>query len=205
MTNQLITQEVLDNAYSYPAYMEMLKKLLAEGKTTGNNHSDEYVFYAEMNMQRMERIDKSITLSEETTQALQQIQTPVYWVVLTEGWCGDAAQNLPILHKMSLVNPKIQLKLILRDEHLDIMDAYLTNGGRSIPKLICLKADNLQETGTWGPRPAPLQEMMAEFKKQANGDQKELIISMQKWYAKDKALTLQKEFIQLLEQWDIKA
>ena len=60
------------------------------------------------------------------------------WLVLTEAWCGDAAQSLPIINKMAEVSDNITLRLILRDENLDVMDQFLQNGrSRSIPKLIC--------------------------------------------------------------------
>ena len=129
------------------------------------------------------------------------------WLVLTEGWCGDAAQILPVLDKMEKISEHIEMKLILRDENLDVMDAYLTNGGRSIPKLLVLDAHTNEVLGSWGPRPSELQEIvMAEreeikkiedkqARKQAN---QELAIRAQKWYAKDKTLSIQREVLQTM-------
>jgi hypothetical protein len=74
------------------------------------------------------------------------------------------------------------------------MDRYLTNGTRSIPKLICLQADTLQEIGTWGPRPAILQQMVMDHKKNPQIPDKEFKESIQAWYAKDKSQHLQQEF-----------
>ena len=90
----------------------------------------------------------------------------------------------------------------MRDDNLPIMDEYLTNGGRSIPKLIALKSANLEELGTWGPRPAPVQNLMMAFKENPNGQKKEdLNIEIQKWYAKDRTQTLQQEMLSLIEAW----
>jgi hypothetical protein len=81
------------------------------------------------------------------------------------------------------------------------MDKYLTNGTRSIPKLVCLKADTLEEIGTWGPRPAILQQMATEHKKNPVMADSLFKESLQAWYAKDKAQHLQQEFEDLLVKW----
>ena len=108
------------------------------------------------------------------------------------------AQNLPVVQKMVEYQPNIDLKLIFRDEHLDVMDAFLTNGGRSIPKLIMLDEGSLAELGQWGPRPAPVQEMVIEFK-ETGGEYSKFSERVQKWYNADRTETVQREFIKLLE------
>src|SRR5699024_633694 len=110
---------------------------LAECKTTGHNHADEMIGYSRMNVQRMKRLDKQVELTDELTNALQENDRELIWLGLTEAWCGDAAQNIPVIAKMARESDRLTLRLILRDEHIDIMDQYLTNGGRSIPKLVC--------------------------------------------------------------------
>ncbi|MFB6257601.1 MAG: thioredoxin family protein, partial [Flavobacteriales bacterium] len=100
----------------------------------------------------------------------------------------------------------VRLQLLWRDQHSDIMDQYLTEGGRSIPKLIALRSSNLEELGTWGPRPKPVQKEMLRIKEEyKNAPKKEMIEvlhkGMHKWYAEDKGQTLQEEFLSLLEEW----
>jgi hypothetical protein len=91
------------------------------------------------------------------------------------------------------------VKLILRDENLEIMDAYLTNGGRSIPKLIAFNSETQEELFTWGPRPQNAQELFMDFKTNPNGrTYADFSIEMQKWYAKDRTKSLQDEFVELL-------
>lgn len=200
MTNQIITHEHLAKAITYTQYRELIDKLLAENKTTGTNHEPDLIEYTRLNMHRMLRMEKTVQLDDELVQVLLSVQTKMIWVVITEAWCGDAAQNLPGIVKMADASPLIDLKLILRDENLDVMDAYLTNGGRSIPKLIALDADTLEEIGTWGPRPEQAQQLFLEMKKQELPF-KEFAEKLHGWYAKDRSKALQNEFKVLLRKW----
>lgn len=197
----VITPEVLEQALSYQEYRHLVDGLLAEGKTTGPNQSESLTHYTKMNVQRMKRWDKVTQIREDLKELIEQVNEKMLWVVLTEGWCGDAAQNIPVIMKMAELNPNIEVKFLLRDENLDVMDAYLTNGGRSIPKLVVLNAATLDEYGTWGPRPEPVQEMVLEHKKNSNESYAEFSEKVHKWYAKDKAQTIQDEFSTALKIW----
>lgn len=199
--DKLINKKLITEAMSYPDYRKLIDNLMAESKTTGTNHSEDMLKYTNLNIQRMNRLDKKTKLSEAMKNALASINTGWTWLVLTEAWCGDAAQNLPIINQMANVNPNIELKLILRDEHPEIIDAYLTNGGKAIPKLVCLETEHLKELGTWGPRPAVPQSMIKAYKENPNESYAEVAKKMQSWYAKDKGKSIQKEFITLIEKW----
>lgn len=191
----------LEHAIPYPEYRKMIDALMGQNKTTGENYSEDYLNYTKLNIQRMKRLDKTTQLNSDLKELLKKAPT-MKWVVLSEAWCGDAAQNIPVLHQMELESGgKISMHIVLRDENLDLMDKYLTNGGRSIPKVIFLDADTHQELGTWGPRPAPVQEMVEENKKNPTMNYSQFSEVVQKWYAKDKTQTLQQEITQLLKQW----
>ena len=131
-----IIEKSLQNTLSYQEYITTVKELLAQGKSTGYEQSEALTNYSLLNDRRMKRLDKTIKLSIETVQEIKTIKEPQTWLVITEGWCGDAAQNLPVINKIAALNENIDLKLVLRDEHLELMDLFLTNGGRAIPKLI---------------------------------------------------------------------
>ena len=60
----------------------------------------------------MNRLDKTIQLSDEVIKKLKNFDTNYIWLVLSEGWCGDAAQIVPVIHKMAEVSDKIELKLL---------------------------------------------------------------------------------------------
>lgn len=198
-SHKIITQELLEGAQTYAAYRQMLDDLIADGKTTGTNQSDDLVHYANLNIARMRKWEKTLKLESELVALLQNLPHKEIWLVITEGWCGDAAQCIPPLAKMEEATDKIELKLVLRDENLELMDEYLTNGGRSIPKLIRLNAETGEELGTWGPRPRPVQEMLEIYKKNA-GEKTFAVFAeeLHAWYAKDKQKHLQAEFINLL-------
>ncbi|GAB3646807.1 thioredoxin family protein [Echinicola sediminis] len=194
-----ITPELIDQAMNYTAYRELIDKLLQENKTTGDNHSEAMMDYARINVQRMKRWDKTSKVSEDIQELIRGIEQDQIWLVLTEGWCGDAAQNIPYIEKLAAYNEKISVRYILRDENLDVMDEYLTNGGRSIPKLIAMEEGSLEELFTWGPRPQELQKMMLEYKNDPKGvSSEEFKKSIHLWYARDKNQSIESEFVQLL-------
>jgi Thioredoxin len=198
----MITAELITKAMNYSDYKHLLEELLVQGKTTGANQSEEFVDYGKLNLQRMRRLEKTTHLSAALKQKLSNIKASYVWLVITEGWCGDASQNIPVFNIVSKECPHIELKLILRDEHLDVMDLYLTNGSRSIPKLICMKKDTsssngLKEVFVWGPRPQALQEIVVALKKDGVSLADKGIIT-QNWYNADKTLSLQEELIKLV-------
>lgn len=196
-----LNADVLEQAMDYDAYRALTEKLVAEGKTTGPNQSEFMIEYTKLNFQRMKRHEKTFELRESLKKQIEQVDKPQIWLLISEPWCGDAAQNVPQIAKMAEANPLITLKIILRDEHLDIMDAYLTNGGRSIPKLIAMDAKSGDELGTWGPRPALLQAKILEHKENPKMSQDEFIASVHKWYADNKNEELQNEFELQIAKW----
>lgn len=196
----LINQGLLQSALTYEDYRQLIDQLYIEGKTTGVDHSPSMLGYTRLNQKRMDKWEKTGHILQELKEILRNIEAPMIWLVITEGWCGDAAQCLPFIYKMSKLSSLIDLQLVLRDQNLPLMDAYRTDGGRSIPKLIALNSQ-LQELGTWGPRPRPMQELMLENKKTQARSYDELGAEMHLWYSKDKGKTLQTEFMALIPTW----
>ena len=194
---QIITPEVFNKGLAYPAYRSLIKSLLENNQTTGSNHSEAMIAYTKMNDSRMNRWDKKIHLGDEISVIVQKLPR-MNWLIITEGWCGDAAQNIPYVAKLAAENPAINLKLILRDENPEVMDSYLTNGAKSIPILIMMD-ENYHELAKWGPRPEPVQKMVMEAKNNPDLDQLLLIESIHKWYAVDKMQTIESEFLELLK------
>lgn len=199
----MINQSFINEAYTYASYRELLDNLLQQGKTTGTNQSESMVNYATLNERRMKKWDKIGKITPELMDKLMSIDQKMTWLVVTEGWCGDAAQNLPFLKKMAELNPNIDLRFVLRDENLPLIDAFLTNGGRSIPKLIALDSE-LSVLGTWGPRPEPVQKAFLENKVSQERTGKEFTEYLHLWYAKDRGITLQGEILAILDVWNQK-
>ncbi|PKV63409.1 thioredoxin family protein [Pontibacter ramchanderi] len=200
MSKTVITSEHLAKAMTYTQYRELMDTLLAENKTTGTNHSEAMVEYTRMNAQRMRRVEKTTELDNELVDLMLSVQNRMIWVIVTEAWCGDAAQTVPALVKIAEASPLIEVKLLLRDEYPEVIDAYLTNGGRSIPKLIVLDAETMEEVGTWGPRPAPAQALFMEMKAK-DVPYSEFVEKLHGWYGKDRSKALLQEFKELIPQW----
>lgn len=196
-----LKQEEINAAISYKAYMEFMQRLVAVGKTSGPNQSEEFAQYTKMNLKRMQRLNKTIKLTDELAEACNQIKKEITFLALTEYWCGDAAQNLPLFNKLAELNKNLSFKLLFRDENLGLMDAFLTNGGRSIPKVIVLDSNKLEVLGSWGPRPTPAQELVIAFKQKGEGDYQDFLKEIQLWYAKDKTLSQQAELATELLKW----
>jgi hypothetical protein len=192
-------KEYLDRAMTFDEYLALIDHLLAEGKTTGTNQSESMVGYGRLNRQRMWRLEKTVELEIETVMIAHANERKMIWLIITEGWCGDAAQNIPIIEKIAAESARIETRYILRDENLGLMDRFLMGGARSIPKLIALDAVTLEVLGTWGARPAAAQKLFSDLKEQ--GIEKPAIMEhLQRWYNEDKSASIQKEFIGLLEQ-----
>ena len=192
-----IIEKSLKTAISYSGYRSLVHNLLTEGKSTGPEQSEDLTNYSMLNDRRMKRLDKTIKISEETIQEFQKVKQPQTWLVLTEGWCGDAAQSLPILNKIASDTANIDLKIVLRDENLDLMDLFLTNGGRSIPKLIALDKDN-NVLDFWGPRPTIATKMVADYKEKNGALDPQFKQDLQVWYNKDKGKSVQEDFVNLV-------
>ena len=197
MTSPEIEQVAIGQGLAYPEYRQLLDRLLKEGKTTGPDQSEKMISYARLNQQRMQRIEKQLDLSVDLRAAVAQIKVEQTWVALTEGWCGDAAQNLPVIACMAEVNPRITLRLLLRDEHPAEMDLYLFNGTRSIPRVILFQSG--RELAVWGPRPGPAQEIVNEGKR-SQRPHDDWSKELHAWYGRDKTQTLQREWVDLIRR-----
>ena len=191
-----IIENSLKKAISYTDYRVLVSNLLADGKSTGPEQSEALTNYSLLNDRRMKRLDKTIKISEETILEFQKVKEPQTWLVITEGWCGDAAQNIPVINKIAETTDKINLKVVLRDENLELMDLFLTNGGRSIPKLIALNKDN-NVIDSWGPRPTVATKMVADYKAEHGVIDAAFKQDLQVWYNKDKGLSVQEDFINI--------
>ena len=201
---KIILKANVDKAYikkaiSYHAYRRLIDTFLQPEKSTVPKYSDSLMEYTRLNAVRMNRLDKTTEIIPELKDTITQINKPQTWLVLTEGWCGDAAQIIPALHKVASLNENIALGFLLRDDNLELMDMYLTNGkSRSLPKLIVLDENN-NELFNWGPRPVILQELFFDLKAKGLADDA-IKEEIHKWYAQDKTVTIQIELLEILNK-----
>jgi hypothetical protein len=195
--SKILIKNSLKKSVNYTTYRTLIKGLLVEGKSTGSDQSDELLNYSILNDKRMDRLDKTLKISEETTNALSELKEKFTLLVLAEGWCGDAAQILPVLNKMVESSSKIEMKIVCRDENEALMNEFLTNGGKAIPKVILVNHKN-EVLNSWGPRPSIATNMVNEYKALHGGLDAEFKKELQIWYNKDKGNNVQQDIVQLL-------
>jgi len=188
----------IEDSRSYQEYRTLVADLLAEGKSTGKNQSEDLLNYSKLNNSRMKRLDKTFKISEKTKENIRNLSKNQIWIVLTESWCGDAAHALPVINKITESSKNVSLRILLRDENEALMNKFLTNGTKSIPKLIILDSDTKELVDTWGPRPSEATKMVqmhiekygfldADFKKE-----------LQVWYNANKGLNIEEDILDLL-------
>ena len=200
-----IIEKSLSQSYSYTAYRNHIKTLLKEGKSSGNEQSEALTHYSELNEARMNRLEKTVKISTEIIQKLNQLNGDYIWLVISEGWCGDAAQILPVIYKMAELSERIDLKIVFRDENEDLMNLFLTNGTKSIPKLIILDKDTLELLGDFGPRPIGAKQLILDYKAKHGIVDETAKTNLQLWYLHDKGLSIQKEILDLMLKIDLAA
>lgn len=197
-----IIERSLLKSYSYSDYRNQVKSLLKEGKSTGNEQSEDLTHYSELNETRMNRLEKTITIATENVQKLQHLKHSYIWLVISEGWCGDAAQILPVIYKMAQFSEKIDLRIVFRDENEELMNLFLTNGTKSIPKLIVLDKNTLSVLGDFGPRPRGAKNLILDYKAVHGIVDETVKTNLQLWYLHDKGISTQNEIIDLMLNLD---
>lgn len=193
-----IITESLNKAISYQDYRDLVKRLVAEESTTGNEKTEALANYTLLNDRRMKRWDKTLKISEEIKEKVSNFNGNVTWLVITESWCGDAAHMVPALNKIAELSPNIDLKLVLRDENETLMDQFLTNGGRAIAKLIMIDNVTGEVINTYGPRPTQATKLVNDYKVAHGGLTPEFKEDLQSWYNKDKGQNVMKDVMSLL-------
>lgn len=198
---ELKTSQAIDintlNTYSYSEYMELIRSLAANEGSTGTQGETE-IYYTKMNAQRMDRVNKTWTVIPEVIALSEKYSPQVRILAIVESWCADAAPNTATLALLA-EHLHIDLDIILRDENPEIMDMFLTNGTRSIPKFIFIDKETHLPIASWGPRQKPAAELVKTARE--NGVDGEVWkADLQKWYNQDKGVTLQKEIVDLLFQ-----
>lgn len=208
---EYLDKSYLEKSLSYQEYRTLGQELLEKGTTTNGDNSPEILEYTNTNMYRMNRLDKTTKINENIKNAIANLPTSTqfYWFVLTESWCGDAAQIVPVLNKIAEeAGQKLEIHFLLRDQNPDLIDAFLTNGGRAIPKLIFAKKEEdnrLKIINSWGARPAEAQKVVDDYKNMIKQnpeleDFKAFAESLHGWYAKDKTQSTQNELAELLNE-----
>jgi hypothetical protein len=154
-----------------------------------------YLEYGRLGFSRMNRWNKTLEINGLLVDLVRKIDRPQTWIVITEPWCGDAAPMLPFIARLAGENLLIHLDIQLRDQPPFLIENYLTNGGKSIPKLIVRDAAG-QDLFTWGPRPTSARLLVERLNKEG-ADKSTVILALQNWYNADRGQEMQFEWLSL--------
>lgn len=197
MINDIIS-ESLKKAISYSDYCALVTDLVDNESTTGKDKSEAMANYTMLNNKRMKRWDKTVKVSDELKTKIENYNKKITWLVITESWCGDAAHIMPVINKLAELSDYIDYKIVLRDENEALMNQFLTNGGKSIPKLIMIDHTTNSVVNTFGPRPAVATKMVSDYKLEHGNITPEFKEDLQHWYNKDKGQSTLNDLVHLL-------
>ena len=80
------------------------------------------------------------------------------------------------------------------------MNLFLTNGGKSIPKMIILNKNTLEVIADWGPRPAEAVKLIVDYKAKHGIVDETVKADLQMWYLHDKGISTQNEIVEILSR-----
>lgn len=195
-----VIKDSLDKSMSYKTYSELVNTLVETEGTTGPDQSEDLVGYTKLNQRRMKRWDKTIKISEESRRTFLDFNHKITWLLITESWCGDAAHVVPVINKLAELSENISLKVVLRDENLELMDMFLTNGGRAIPKLLMVDDESGEVLNSFGPRPTAATTLVNDYKEKHGKLTPEFKEELQFWYNKNKGQNIIEDITQQLCQ-----
>lgn len=200
VNNKDIIIDSLKNSIDYKQYRGLVKQLADENSTTGKEKTEALVNYTMLNDRRMKRWDKTIKTPQDIVEQVAEFKGNITWLVLTESWCGDAAHIIPVMNKLAELNDDITLKMVFRDENEALMNNFLTNGGKAIPKLIMIDNGTNEVLNTFGSRPSEATQLVNDYKAKHGKLTPEFKEDLQRWYNKDKGQATIKDLTKLLEK-----
>ncbi|MFI0428781.1 thioredoxin family protein [Mariniflexile sp. HMF6888] len=183
---------------SYQAYRELMKQLVEQKTTTGNDKTRVLANFTKLNDKRMNRWDKTLKISKVVQQRINEFEQDVTWLVIAESWCGDGAHVLPVLNKIAELNNHINLKIVLRDENPELMDLFLTNKSRSIPKLIMIDTETGDVLNSYGPRPSEATSLVSRYIAKYGILTPAFKEDLQHWYNNDKGQNIIEDVTNML-------
>lgn len=194
-----VIKESLKSSMSYLSYRSLVKLLVEDNSNSGLEKSESLAEYTKLNDKRMNRWDKTFKISDADKAILSNFNENISWLVITESWCGDAAHIVPVLNKIAeFIN--INFRVVLRDENMELMDMFLTNGAQSIPKLIMIDNVSGEVLNTYGSRPNEATKMVADYKEKNGSITPEFKEELQVWYNKNKGQAIVSDITEILCQ-----
>ena len=197
-----VIKSSLERSMSYQSYRDLIKQLVEDNSNTGIDKTEALANYTKLNYKRMKRWDKTIKVSGVAQKRITDFKHDVTWLVISESWCGDAAHVLPALNKIAELNTHINFRVVLRDVNPELMDAFLTNGNRAIPKLIIIDNETEEVLTTYGPRPSEAANYVKRFKAKHKALTPGFKADLQHWYNRDKGQNVIEDITLMLREME---
>jgi len=179
---------------NWEAYWGYFNEILEREDQVAPYDNPDYLDYTKLNASRQKRWEKRGIILDELKEKLSSLKEPQHWTLITEPWCGDASHISPFIYLLSQLSDKISLDIVLRDDGNDMINQYLTNGGKAIPILVVRDADN-NDLFHWGPRPAEAQTLYWDLKNDPSKTWDAQKVPLQQWYNSNKGVHIQEELL----------
>ena len=193
----LVTQS-FKAGMTYADYRLLVGSHAQSFTSTGHTQTEALSNYTLLNDRRMKRWDKTFKLTEAEQELISGFDRPLNWLLLTESWCGDAPPATAVMQKIAEILPNIDFRVVLRDDHPQLMDAFLSNGAKAIPKLVIQDPHTKEVLASWGSRSSAAKKLVDDFKAEHGEITSEFRESLQLWYNKDKGESILSELIEIL-------
>lgn len=191
----VIEKEVFRSGLDYEDYVDFV---CYQSEFPSTQRYYDYLHYIKLNMARMKRLHRRPTqnlLLRDRVMAVQGIKINV--LIISEPWCGDAAQSIPLIYNNLKINDNFSVKVFLRDESAYLMDQFLTNGTRSIPVVVFLD-ENMKQLFKWGPRPESARLLFNQMSENKHLNSDDISYKLQTWYNTDKGNSVETELLKLM-------
>lgn len=186
----------IEKGFTYSNYLKKIENQLFEIQNSGDEKG--YAKYYSINLKRIERLDKNFTLTNAQKEKISQVIPGFQLLIITEGWCGDAAQVMPVVNVM-MNEIGVEQKIVLRDENPELMNQYMTDGAKSIPILIGVGSEG-NELFRFGPRPQHGMELLKKHKENPQEyTDEQFHQDLQVWYNQDKGESIFNEFLAVMK------
>lgn len=198
-----IIKQSISKGITYQEYKNIVTELINDNSNSGAEKSQDLADYTKLNQRRMKRWDKTLKITEEATAKIKAFNKSVTFLIITESWCGDAAHVLPILDRIANLNANINTKIVFRDVNLELMDMFLTNGGRAIAKVIIIDNETNEVLNTFGPRPSEATKLVNDYKDAHGKLTPEFKEDLQQWYNKNKGQNIIEDFVEIFKEIEL--
>jgi thiol-disulfide isomerase/thioredoxin len=106
----------------------------------------------EEQQRRWTRVYEAASLTESQKQLLGGFVREMKILIVSGIWCGDCVEQCPLIARIAQANPeKIDLRLLDRDQNLDLAHQVRINGGDRVPAVLFLSED-FEFCGLYGDR-----------------------------------------------------